>query len=141
MRLKSLFNQRIQIFSKDYEFKSQFGSNIINSPSGIQLTKDNIYVLSHQNPFLFIFNYSYQYLQGNISTSLCPFIKRPFAFKIDGAGNFAISDDGNNSIFIFDNNFTLLHQIKIAKSAPRGVAIDSNGQLIVVGLNHLLLVF
>ena len=135
-----LFNKRIQIFSKDYAFKSQFGSNIINSPSDIQLTKDNIYVLSHQNPFLFIFNYSYQYLQSNISTSLCPFIKRPFAFKIDGAGNFAISDDGNNSIFIFDNNFSFLHQIKVG-SAPRGVTIDSNGQLIVVGYNHRLFVF
>ena len=136
-----LSNKRIQIFSKDYSYKSQFGNPLINSPFDIQLTKDNIYVLSHQNPFLFIFNYNYQYLRNIISTSISKYIKRPFAFKIDGAGNFVISDNGNNSIYIFDNYFTLLHQINEEISEPRGVTIDSNGRILVVGYNHRLLIF
>ena len=134
-------NKRIQLFSKDYSYKSQFGIPIINSPSDIQLTKYNIYVLSHQNPFLFIFNYNYQYLKNIISTSISIYIKRPFAFKIDGAGNFVISDNGNNSIYIFDNNFTLLHQINEEISEPRGVTIDSKGRILVVGYNHHLVIF
>ena len=136
-----LSNKRIQIFSKDYSYKSQFGNPIINHPSDIQLTKDNIYVLSHHNPFLFIFNYNYQYLKNIISTSLSKYMKQPLAFKIDGAGNFVILDNGNNSIYIFDNNFTLLHQINEEISEPRGVTIDSNGRILVVGYNHRLLIF
>ena len=134
-------NKRIQIFSKDYSYKSQFGNPIINSPSDIQLTKDNIYILSHQNPFLFIFNYDYQYMKNTISTSISKYIKQPLAFKIDGAGNFIILDNGNNSIYIFDNYFTLLHQINEEISEPRGVTIDSNGRILVVGHNHRLLIF
>ena len=134
-------NKRIQIFSKDYSYKSQFGNTIINHPSDIQLTKDNIYVLSHHNPFLFIFNYNYQYMKNIISTSISKHLNCPLAFKIDGAGNFVISDRGNYSIFIFDNNFTLLHQINEEFSKPRGVTIDSNGRILVVGYNHRLLIF
>ena len=135
-------NNRIQILSKDYSYKSQFGNTIINHPSNIQLTKDNIYVLSHHNPFLFIFNYNYQYMKNIISTSLSKYMKQPLAFKIDGAGNFVILDNGNNSIYIFDNNFALLQQINEGISEPRGVTIDgTNGRILVVGYNHRLLIF
>ena len=134
-------NNRIQIFSKDYSYKSQFGKTIFNYPFDIQLTKDNIYVLSFQNPFLFIFTYNYQYLQNIISPSISKHLNCPYTFKIDGAGNFIFSDVGNNSIYIFDHEFTLLHQITEGISKPRGVTIDSNGRLVVAGYNHRLLIF
>ena len=50
-------NNRVQIFSKDFLFKSQFGKGILKSPSDIKLTKEYIYVLNHTNPFLYSFIY------------------------------------------------------------------------------------
>ena len=134
-------NKRIQIFSQDYSYKSQFGNSIINCPSDIQITSDNIYVLSHQNPFLFIFNHNFYHLQTLKCLSLSKHLRHPFAFKIDGAGNFIISDYGHNSIFIFDNNLKLFHKCKNGISQPYGVSIDSQGRLLVVGYNHRLLTF
>ena len=37
-------NKRIQIFSENYSFKSQFGNETLQSPTDIQLARDNIYV-------------------------------------------------------------------------------------------------
>ena len=46
-----LSNKRIQIFSENYSFKSQFGKETLQSPIDIQLTRDNIYVLSYIKAF------------------------------------------------------------------------------------------
>ena len=59
-------NNRIQIFSNDYSYKSQFGMSIHECPTDIQLTKDSIFVLSHQNPFLYTFNYNLSQLHNTV---------------------------------------------------------------------------
>ena len=58
-------NNRIQIFSENYSFKSQFGKGTLQSPIDIQLTRDNIYVLSYTKPFLTIFNYNFTSSEHN----------------------------------------------------------------------------
>ena len=62
-------NKRMQIFSENYSFKSQFGKESLQSPTDIQLTRDNIYVLSYIKPFLIIFNYNFTPVQNIISNS------------------------------------------------------------------------
>ena len=134
-------NKRIQIFSENYSFKSQFGKETLQYPKDIQLTRDNIYVLSFLKPFLTIFNYNFTPVQNIISNSISNYLNCPFSFVIDGAGNIIISDYVLNSVFIFNQQGELLHSLKDSISQPIGVCIDSKGRIIVVCYNHILLIF
>ena len=136
-----LSNKRIQIFSENYSFKSQFGKETLQSPTDIQLTRDNIYVLSHIKPFLTIFNYNFTPVQNIISNSISNYLKSPYCFVIDGAGNIIISDHGLNSVFIFNQQGEFLHSLKDSIYEPMGVCIDSKGRIIVVGFNGCLFIF
>ena len=134
-------NNRIQIFSNDYSYKSQFGMSILKYPTDIQLTKDSIFVLSHQNPFLYTFNYNLTQLHNTVCDSICKHLKYPLSFIIDGNDNFIISDYKNNNIVIFNNTGHLLHTLTDSISQPIGVCLNSNGGIIVVGYNNRLLIF
>ena len=134
-------NNRIQIFSNDYSYKSQFGMSIHKQPTDILLTKDTIFVLSYQNPFLYTFNYNLTQLHNTVCDSICKHLKCPYSFVIDGNANFIISDYNNNNIVMFNNTGHLLHTLTDSISQPIGVCLNSNGGIIVVGYNHRLLMF
>ena len=134
-------NNRIQIFSNDYSYKSQFGLSILKSPTDIQLTKDSIFVLSLQNPFLYSFNYNLTQLHNTVCDSICEHLRSPCSFIIDGNDNFIISDYSNNNIVIFNNTGHLLHTLTDSISQPKGVCLNSNGGIIVVAYNDRLLIF
>ena len=136
-------NNRIQIFCQSYSYKSQFGIGIVKYPVDIQLTKDTIFVLSYQNPFLCTFNYNLTQVQNTVSDSIGKHLSNPRAFIIDGAGNFIISDLNNNNVIIFDNTGLLLHKLTDSISRPTGVNLNSKGGIVVVGYtnNRLLVLF
>ena len=133
-------NNRVQIFSKDFLFKSQFGKEILNSPSDIKLTNEYIYVLSHTNPFFYSFNYNLTQVQNAVLNSISKHLQQPYSFCIDGAGNFIISDYSQNAIVLF-NQGDLVHKITDSIQKPFGVTLDTRGRIILVGYNHRLLMF
>ena len=104
-------NNRIQIFSNDYSYKSQFGMSILKYPTDIQLSKDSIFVLSYQNPFLYTFNYNLTQLHNTVCDSICKHLNDPYSFIIDGNDNFIISNYSNSNIVIFNNTGHLLHTL------------------------------
>ena len=134
-------NDRVQIFSKDFLFKSQFGKGILKSPSDIKLTNEYIYVLDWTNPFLYSFNYNLAQVQNTVLNSLSKHLKQPWSFCIDGAGNFIISDRNQNAIFLFNQEGDLVHKITDSIQSPFGVTLDARGRIIFVGYNHRLLIF
>ena len=134
-------NNRVQIFSKDFLFKSQFGKGILKSPSDIKLTNEYIYVLSFTNPFLYSFNYNLTQVENAVLNSISKHLKQPFSFCIDGAGNFIISDYNQNAIVLFNQKGNLVHKITDGIQKPFGVTIDARGRIILVGHNNRLLVF
>ena len=134
-------NHRIQIFSNDYSYRSQFGKSILKYPTDIQLTRDVIFVLSNHNPFLYTFNYNLTQLANSVCDSIRKHLKCPHSFFIDGNDNFIVSDYSNNNIVIFNNTGQLLHTLTDSVSRPIGVCLNSNGGIIVVGHNHRLLIF
>ena len=134
-------NNRVQIFSKDFLFKSQFGKGILNSPSDIKLTNEYIYVLSYTNPFLYSFNYNLTQVQNTVLDSISKHLKRPWSFCIDGAGNFIISDCDQNAIVLFNQEGDLVHKITDSIQSPVGVTLDARGRIILVGYNNRLLIF
>ena len=134
-------NIRIQIFSKDFIFKSQFGKGILKSSSDIKLTSEYIYVLSYTNPFLYSFNYNLTQVQNAVLNSISKHLKEPYSFCIDGAGIFIISDCSQNTIFLFNQEGDLVHKITDSIQRPVGITLDARGRIILVGYNHRLLMF
>ncbi|KAI6660788.1 hypothetical protein LOD99_10236 [Oopsacas minuta] len=135
-------NNRIQIFSQDYSYKSQFGIGIVKYPVDIQLTKDTIFVLTNYNSFLYFFNYNFNQVQNTVCDSINKHLNRPYSFLIDGAGNFIISNHNSNNVIIFDNTGQLLHKLTNSLSEPIGVDLNSKGGIIVVdNKNNNLLIF
>ena len=133
-------NNRVQIFSKYFLFKSQFGKGILKSPSDIKLTNEYIYVLSWSNPF-YSFNYNFTQVQNTVLNPISKHLKGPYSFCIDGAGIFFISDYHHNAIFLFNQEGDLVHRITDSIHDPVGITLDARGRIILVGHNHRLLIF
>ena len=136
-----LVGNRVQIFSKDYSFISHFGNGILDFPRDIKLTRDNIFVLCEQDPFLVTFDYNLTQVHDVISKSISRHFNRPFGMVIDGAGKFIISDCDNCAVFIFSPKGKLLRKLTDSIFGPAGVAIDSQGRIIVVSLDNYVLIF
>ena len=134
-------NNRVQIFSKDFLFKSQFGQGILKYPTDIKLTSEFIYVLSSTKPFLYSFRHDLTQIQSPVLTSISKHLKDPCSFCIDGAGNFIISDHIQNAVIIFNHQGDVVHRITDGVQLPMGVTLDARGRIIIVGFNHLLLIF
>ena len=134
-------NNRIQIFSKDFLFKSQFGKEILKSPSDIKLTNEYIYVLSCTNPFLYSFNYNLTQVQNTVLNSISKHLTCSYSFCIDGAGNFIISDYNQNAIVLFNQEGDLVRKLTDSIQLPLGVTLDARGRITLVGYNHRLMIF
>ena len=134
-------NNRVQIFSKDFLLKSQFGKEILKPPSDIKLTNEYIYVLSHTNPFFYSFNYNLTQVQNAVLNSISKHLKQPHSFCIDDAGNFTISDYVQHSIFLFNQEGDFVHQITDSIQNPLGVTLDARGRIVLVGHNDCILIF
>ncbi|KAI6657053.1 hypothetical protein LOD99_11205 [Oopsacas minuta] len=115
-------NNRIQIFSQDYSYKSQFGIGKVKYPQDIQLTKDIIFVLSYQNQFFYSFNYNLNQVQNAVCDSISKHLNSSHSFKIDGAGQ-------------------LLNELTDSISQPTGVTPNSKGGIVVVCYNNRFLIF
>ena len=125
-------NHRVQIVSKEFEFKTQFGSDKLQCPRDVKLGKELIYVLDGSNPCLHLFNHQL-ILQKSIITRKQ--VTTPSFFHLDDSENILISDYFSNSVNIFDSNFELIHKISVSKM-PMGVTVDIHGRVIVVCLSE-----
>ena len=134
-------NNRVQILSKDFLYKSQFEKGILKSPSDIKLTNEYIYILSHTNPFLYSFNYNLTQVHNAVPNSILKHLKQSYSFCIYGAGSFIISDYGQHAIVLFNQEGDLVHKITDSIQSPLGVTLDARGRIILVGHNHRLLIF
>ena len=124
-------NNRIQILSEDFRFISQFGKDILKSPRDVKLSKECIFVLDGSNPCLHLFNYNHILQKSVISRGKGMQVINPFYFFIDQTDNILISDNGSNSIHIFNEEFQFIHKISVSPN-PMGITVDRRGRVIVV---------
>ena len=134
-------NDRIQIFLKEFPFKSQFGQGILETPYDIKLTDEFIYVLCFYEPFLYSFTYDFTQTRNTVISSIPKYLECPYAFCIDGSGLFIISDYIQNAIFIFNQQSKLVHTITDSVKEPFGVTLDSKGRILVVSYYYSVLIF
>ena len=124
-------NNRIQILSQDFLFISQFGKDTLESPRDVKLSKEHIFVLDQSNPCLHLFNYDHILQKSVISRGKGMQVVNPFYFFIDQTDNILISDNGSNSIHVFNKEIHLVHEISVSHD-PRGITVDKRGRVIVV---------
>ena len=124
-------NNRIQILSQDFRFISQFGKDTLKKPRSVKLSKEYIFVLDESNPCLHLFNYNHILQNSVISRGEGMQVINPSYFFIDQTDNILISDNGSNSIHIFEKEFQLIHKISVSPN-PMGITVDKRGRVIVV---------
>ena len=124
-------NNRIQIISNQYEYKSEFGSKSLHQPIDIILHKDNIFILDTSNPCLHVFNRDLTLQRSIISRGKGKQVLTPSCVFIDRSNNILISDRSSNSIKIFNSTFHLIHKIPV-HDFPTTVTMDDKDRLIVV---------
>ena len=124
-------NNRIQILSEEFSFKSQFGKDTLKWPRDVKLSKEYIYVLDASNLCLHLFSYNHILQKSVISQGAGMQVINPWYFFIDYSDNILISDLDSHSILIFNTEFQFTHKISVS-SSPMGVTVDPQGRLIVV---------
>ena len=124
-------DNRIQILSREFFFKSQFGKDTLKWPRDVKLSKEYIYVLDESNPSLHLFSYNHILQKSVISRETGMQVINPWYFFIDHSDNILISDSVSNSILIYSPQFLFFHKISVSNS-PKGVTVDTQGRLIVV---------
>ena len=124
-------NNRVQILSKDFSFKAQFGKNELNHPRDVKLSKEYIYVLDESNPCLHLFTYNYILQKSVITRGRGMDVVDSHFFFIDKSGNILITDNSSNCINIYNAEFRLVHKISVSP-CPMGVTVDLMGRIIVV---------
>ena len=123
-------NHRIQIISQNFQYKSQFGKDILRYPIDIKLYEDNIFIIDQSNPCLHIFNRDLM-LQKSVISRGEGQVTFPRFFFIDKFCNILISDRDSNSILIFNSEFENIHKISTS-NLPMGITMDKEDRVIVV---------
>ena len=130
-------NNRVQILSKEFVFKDQFGQKSLKKPRDVKLTRRYIYILDESNPCLHLFDYNLILQKSVLSRGEGLQLIEPLSCYIDNSDNILIPDFPG-SICIFNPEFKLIHRISIA--FPSAVTFDKQGRIIVVcggGDKHL----
>ena len=124
-------NNRIQIISKELQFKSQFGAGKLKHPHDVKMSKEYIFILDQSNPCIHLYDYNFILQKSVVSRGEGMQVVNSYCFFVDNSNNILISDYSSNSIQIFNSDFELIHKINTSKH-PMGVAVDNQGRVIVV---------
>ena len=123
-------NNRVQILSKEFVFKDQFGQKSLRQPRDVNLTRRYVYILDESNPCLHLFDYNLILQKSVLSQGERLELIKPQSCYIDDSDNILIPGSPSNSICIFNPKFELIHRISIAW--PNAVTVDKLGRVIVV---------
>ena len=135
-------NNRIQILSENFEYKSEFGKDILHYPCDVKFYKDNIFILDASNPCLHIFNKDLVLQKSVVTRGEGQQVVNPWYFYIDKFGSILISDYNSNSILILNSEFESIHKISVSYY-PMGITMDKEDRVIVVCIaaNNCLQIF
>ena len=126
-------NNRIQVITKEFTFKSEFGSDILKNIRDVKLSRDHIFVLEDSDSDPCVHLYGFEYTLHHTVVFKDVGVCFPFCLLIDDSDNILISSSHSNSILVFNSQFQMFHQIESV--LPRRMALDKDGRLIVTSLS------
>ena len=124
-------NNRIQILSKELQFKSQFGADKLKHPHDVNLSKEYIFILDESNNCIHLYDYNLILQKSVVPRGEGMQVVNPCYFFIDNSNNILISDNGSNYIHIFNHEFELIHKINTS-THPMGVVVYNQDRVLVV---------
>ena len=124
-------NNRVQIISQNFQYKSQFGKDILYDPLDIKLYRDSIFIIDKSNPCLHVFNRDLVLQKSVVTRGRGQQVVFPRFFFIDKFGSILISDFDSNSILILSSEFEFIHKISTS-NRPMGITMDKEDRVIVV---------
>lgn len=151
-----MYNGKISIHNASGEFLDYFAlelseQQIIQSPGGLRIINDHVYVTDIRANKVFVLNLSGNLLLeiGEAGSGEGQFLA-PNAITADDEGNIYVVDTGNQRVQVFDpeGNFVLMFNGSPNGEGdslfvnPRGIGINSDGEVSVVSnLTHIVHVF
>ena len=127
-------NHRIQVFdSRKLSHKRKISVSSFNHPNDCQVSKCELFVLSLSDPCMHTFSLNGQLLRQFLSWGPGKEVTSSTFFTIDDFGNIIISELGGNCLKVFSYAGSFLSKITCdgALNQPRGICLDSNGQIFV----------
>ena len=123
-------NLRIQVLTKNTNFKTQFTTPKARCPIDIKLMGECILVLDDSNPCLHLFNSNYFIQKSVVSRGIGMQIVHPWCFFVDNTGNVLITDNDSDTLVIFNSDFELIQDFPVEKF-PTGIAVDNQDRLLL----------
>ena len=124
-------NNRVQVLSKDFRFKLQFGSGVLKRPRDLELFENKIFVLDESSPCLHIFNSGLVLQKSVIPRGRGMVAMFPYYFCIDKFSNVLVTDRNSNCILVFNgHNYELIHKIPVSQF-PSGVTLGIQNRIVV----------
>ena len=140
-------NDRVQCLNLNLKFNS-FIHNI-SGVSDVKLTSNKIVVLSAHNPCVSLYTYSHQLIREMIPRGEGNPVIIPFFLTLDQAANILITDIESNCVSVYSLGGDLTHRFGREGEKrgefikPTGIAIDSQGRIMVISENpnHCIQIF
>ena len=133
--IAELKNNRVQCLNLDLTFNSFIEDTF--GAIGVKLTSFDIVVLCLKSPSISLYNYAHQSIRHMVTRGEGCQVVLPFCLCLDAAYNILISDLKSHCVCVFSHDGVLIH--KFGKEGelitPRGIAIDSEGRIIVATEN------
>ena len=137
-------NNRVCIFSNDFQFKSKLGIGQLDSPNDVKLTPDcQVVVLDESPECVHFYSRDGHLLSSCVSRGEGPeyLVSNPWFLCMDPAGNIIVSDRGTHSIKIISKHGHLMHTIGREGQGigelicPNGISVSKSGIIFVVSAN------
>ena len=133
-------NNRVQVLNTDLSFNSFIIG--LFQPKYVKVTKEEIFVLDRNNPCIHVYNYEHDTVRSIISYGGqgCQ-VSRSAQFNVDNFSNILISDYSSCCVLIFSRDGDIVHRFGEKGTNhgeltnPTGIAIDSEGRIIVASRN------
>ncbi|KAI6647044.1 PEP-CTERM domain protein [Oopsacas minuta] len=133
-------NDRVQVLNSDLSFNS-FIPGLIK-PVDVKVSKKEIFILDRHNPCFRVYNYDNQLIREIISFGIeGSQVGKPVHFCLDILSNILLTDFKTCQVLIFTKDGREIHKfgeegVSSGKFiAPRGIALDSEGRIVVASTN------
>ena len=131
-------NHRITILTKELKFHSMLGTDLLEYPNDVKVTRYRVRVLARSDPCMFVFNSDHVLINRLITRGYAKQTRNPCCFDIDREYNIIMSDWSNHCVYVFNQEGEQIH--KFGKEGqgigefyhPSGIALDNTGRIIVV---------
>ena len=124
-------NNRVQVLSKDFRFKLQFGSGVLKRPRDIELSNNRILILDESNPCFHIFNSGLVLQRSVISRGKGMQVVFPYYFCIDKLSDILVTDRDSNCVLVLNgHSYELIHKIPVTQ-LPTGITLDNQNRVVV----------